>query len=161
MNKTPLSPVRGAIVAMTRDNVIGLDGSIPWHHSADLKRFKRTTMDATIVMGRLTWESLNCNTLPGRRNVVVSRNPVENVESYTSVEEALKACDSDTWIIGGGQIYSASLHWVNLLDVTYVPEVINHEEAVCFPTIDPDIWEQVSSTKLEDSSLLNVIYRRR
>ena len=118
-------------------------------------------MDATIVMGRLTWESINCKALPGRRNVVVSRNPVENAESYTSVEEALNACDSDTWIIGGGQIYSASLYWVNLLDVTYVPEVITHGNAVYFPAIDPDIWQQTSSAQIEDTSLVNVIYERR
>ena len=161
MSKTPLSPVRGAIVAMTWDNVIGLAGSIPWHHSADLKRFKLTTMNATIVMGRLTWESINCKALPGRRNIVVSRNPVGNVESYTSIEEALEACDSDTWIIGGGQVYKASLHWINLLDVTYVPDAITDEQAICFPAIDPDIWEEASSAQLEGSSLLNVIYRHR
>ena len=161
MPQAPLSPIRGAIVAMTRENVIGLNGTIPWHHSTDLKRFKKTTMGATIVMGRLTWESLNCKALPGRRNIVVSRNPVKNVESYPSVEETLEACDSDTWIIGGGQIYKASLHWINLLDVTYVPEIITDQLAVRFPAIDPDIWEQTSSTQLEDSNLLNIIYRRR
>jgi len=161
MGEAHSMPVRGAIVAMTRDNIIGLNGTIPWHHSEDLKRFKRTTMGSTIVMGRLTWESINCKALPGRRNIVISRNPVEKIESYTSVPEALEACDSDTWIIGGGQIYGASLYWISVLDVTYVPDRINDERAVRFPTIDPSIWEQTSSEPLGDSSLLNVIYRRR
>ena len=105
MRFDPEAPVRGAIVAMNRDNIIGLDGKIPWHHSGDLKRFKRRTMGAAIIMGRLTWESIGSKPLPGRRNVVISRNPVENAECYTDICTATRACEGgDTWIIGGGQI---------------------------------------------------------
>ena len=112
-------------------------------------------------MGRLTWESINSKALPGRRNIVISRHPVDNVECYTSVQKALEACQTDTWIIGGGQIYKASLHWINLLDVTYVPEVITDKDAVYFPKIDPNTWEETSSVQLENTDLTNVIYRRK
>jgi dihydrofolate reductase len=162
MRYNPAAPVRGAIVAMTRDNIIGLDGNIPWHYSGDLKRFKQRTMDSNIVMGRLTWESIGSKPLPGRRNVVISRNPVENTESYTDLQAALRNCEeSDTWIIGGGQVYLAALDWTTLLDVTYVPDSIDHPDAVRFPAIDPETWKQSETCELEDSSLLNVIYLRR
>lgn len=154
-------PTRGAIAAMTSDRVIGLNGRIPWHYSSDLRRFKRVTMDSTIVMGRLTWESIGSKPLPGRRNIVISRNPVADVECYNSVRQALDACKVDTWIIGGGQIYIETLHWINTLDITYVPDVINDKKAVRFPVINADIWREQSSCRLPESDLLNVVYCRR
>jgi dihydrofolate reductase len=162
MESNKVAPIRGAIVAMTRDNVIGLDGQIPWHYSGDLKRFKRRTLDSTIVMGRLTWESIGSKPLPLRRNIVISSQPVSDVECFTEVETALSACEeSDTWIIGGGQIYQAALHWVSLLDVTYVPDTIDNSEAVMFPTIDPRIWEIQETSMLDGTELSNVIYTRK
>ena len=157
-----LQPLRGAIVAMTKDNVIGLDGRIPWHYSDDLKRFKQRTMNSIIVMGRLTWESIGSKPLPGRRNIVISRNPVANAECYTRVEDALSACGtSDTWVIGGGQIYQATRGWINLLDVTYVPDTIDHPDAIRFPEIDLEIWKKTQTTPLKNTELENVIYHRR
>ncbi len=162
MSESLQLPLRGAIVAMTEDRVIGLHGKIPWYYSADLKRFKRRTMDSTIVMGRLTWESIGSKPLPGRRNIVISRNPVQHVESFTSVEYALNWCESeDTWVIGGGQIYQASMQWLNLLDVTFVPEKINHPEAVRFPVIDPKAWIESESSASDNTRLKNVLYRRK
>ena len=162
MRFDPTAPVRGAIVAMNRDNIIGLDGKIPWHHSSDLKRFKRRTMGAAIIMGRLTWESIGSKPLPGRRNVVISRNPVENAECYTDICTATRACEGgDTWIIGGGQIYAAAMDWLTLLDVTYVADIIDDPGVVRFPVIDPNLWQESGTQSLDDSSLLNVIYHRR
>jgi dihydrofolate reductase len=162
MESNTVSPMRAAIVAMTRNNVIGLDGQIPWHYSEDLKRFKRRTLDSTIVMGRLTWESIGSMPLPRRRNIVISSQPVSNVECFTEVEAALSACkESDTWIIGGGQIYQASLHWVSLLDVTYVPDTIDNPEAITFPAIDPLIWQIQETSTLNDTKLTHVIYTKK
>lgn len=147
---------------MTKDNVIGLGGTIPWHYSEDQKRFKRITMNTTIIMGRLTWESINCKVLPGRRNVVISRNPVNGVEHYDSLQSALDTCnDQDTWVIGGGQIYNAAFEWVTRLDITYVPDQINREDAVRFPCIDPLVWQAAETTQIENSPLSNIIYHKR
>ena len=63
------------IVAVAENGVIGRDGKLPWHLSADLRRFKKLTMGHTIIMGRRTWESIS-RPLPGRRMIVVSRQPV-------------------------------------------------------------------------------------
>ena len=157
----PDAPLRGAIVAMTRDNVIGLHGDMPWHHSADLKRFKQRTLDKTIVMGRLTWESIGSKPLPGRRNVVVTSRQLDGVECYSDLQVALDECASeDTWVIGGGQIYQAAFHWLTLLDVTYVPETIDHPDAVRFPAIDTDTWHESSRNPLGDGELVNVVYHR-
>ncbi len=147
---------------MTRDHVIGLDGKIPWHYSEDLQRFKQRTLDSAILMGRRTWESIHCRALPQRRNIVISRNRVDNVEHYDSIEKALDACIKwDTWIIGGGQIYREGLRWATLLDITYVPDIVRSNAAIRFPSIDSSEWEVVETVFLANTDLQNVIYRRR
>ncbi len=160
------TPTIGAIAAMTEDRVIGLDGGIPWHYPEDLKRFKRITMGAAIIMGRLTWESINCKALPGRRNIVISRNPVQAVEHYDQIQQALAACDGqdicqDIWVIGGGQIYQATFQWLTRLDITYVPDRIDRPDAVHFPVIDPQVWQTTETTRTEGSALTHVIYHRK
>ena len=118
-------PLRGAIVAMTRDRVIGANGRLPWHYREDMLRFKRRTMGSAVLMGRVTWDSLNRKPLPGRRNIVLSRAGLDGVENYNSIEAAIAACDgADFWVIGGEQIYRAALPHLNLLDVTTVPDVV-------------------------------------
>lgn len=156
------TPLRGAIVAMNADNVIGLNGDLPWHYAADLQRFKQRTLHHAIIMGRLTWESLGCKALPKRRNIVISRKPVESVECYTSIEHALNAIgDDDVWFIGGGQIYRAAMPYTNLLDITYVPDVVTAKHLVTFPEIDPRKWQlQSSETFGEHDELKNAIYHR-
>ena len=62
-----------AIVAMSPERVIGLDGNLPWHYPVDLKRFRNVTLGTTVIMGRKTWESLNSKALPKRRNIVITR----------------------------------------------------------------------------------------
>ena len=147
---------------MTKDNVIGLNGSIPWHYSSDLKRFKQRTMGANIVMGRLTWKSIGCGPLPGRRNIVISRSPVDGVECYTDINMALSQChNKDTWIIGGRQIYLATFDWITLLDVTYVPDRVESEFAVRFPEIKKSNWRISARTRLENPNLKNIIYHRK
>ena len=156
------APTRGAIAAMTEDRVIGLDGGIPWRYPEDLKRFKRITMNSAIIMGRLTWESIHCRALPGRRNIVISRNPVQAVEHYDDLHRALAACnDQDIWVIGGGQIYQAAFEWLTWLDITYVPDRIDRPDAVRFPVIDPKVWQVAETTRPEGSELTHIIYRKK
>ncbi|MCY4149128.1 MAG: dihydrofolate reductase [Gammaproteobacteria bacterium] len=155
------TPLRGAIVAMTHDRVIGLDNGIPWHYPEDLRRFKQRTINSIIVMGRITWESIGRQPLVNRRNIVISRHRIENAEWYPDPDSALTQCESeDTWIIGGAQIYQATMDWITLLDITLVPNRIESDQAVCFPEIDEKLWQLQSETMLEHSQLENRIYSK-
>lgn len=149
----------GAIAAMTKDRVIGLDNKIPWHYSEDFKRFKRVTLDSSIIMGRKTWESIHSKALPRRRNIVISRKPVADVEHYHCIADAVEACTTDDcpiWFIGGGLIYSEALSYCAILDITTVPDFINPENAVLFPEIDPVIWQAGPSVPLPADPRLSV-----
>ena len=159
--QSPPTPLRGAIVAMTRDHIIGVDGAMAWHYSEDLKRFKRRTMGCVVVMGRVTWDSIGHKKLPGRRNIVISRSEIPNVECYTSIEQALAACrNEDLWFIGGAQIYRAAMGYFNLLDVTLVPDVIERKDAARFPEIDVARWRAVEESELPgDGDLITFVYK--
>lgn len=136
-------PKISAIAAMTRDRVIGIDNGIPWHYPEDFKRFKRITLGSAIIMGRKTWESIGSKALPKRRNIVISRAPVANIECYTSIEQAITACQAEKaiWLIGGGQIYAQGLRYCDYLDITRVPDTLDPAGAITFPEIDPEQWQ--------------------
>ena len=153
--------LRGIIVAVSPEGAIGLDGRIPWHHSADLKRFKRLTMGTAIVMGRLTWESIGAKPLPGRRNVVITSRPLDGVEHYASLADALAHLSGPIWFIGGARLYAEALAHANLLDVTYVPEPVPSPRAVRFPAIDERDWEAGPLEPHDDPALKIRRYRRR
>lgn len=159
--RSPSPPLRGAIVAMTRDRVIGKGGKLPWHYPADLRRFKQRTMGCAVIMGRVTWESLGNKPLPGRRNIVISRAGVAGVECYDSIATALKACgNQDAWFIGGAQIYQTAMGYVDLLDVTFVPDVVEGD-VVRFPEIDGNLWRTVNKEKLPgENELVSISYHR-
>ena len=97
------------------DRIIGADGTLPWHLPEDLRQFKERTMGSTVVMGRVTWESLppRFRPLPGRRNVVVTRQAAYDApgaDVVSSLEEALKSAgDEDVWVAGGASIYEQAL----------------------------------------------------
>jgi dihydrofolate reductase len=102
------------IWAEAADRVIGAGGAIPWHVPEDMRRFKELTMGSTVVMGRLTWESLpeKFRPLPGRHNIVVTRQAsydAPGAEVAASVEQALERPEGDIWVIGGASIYEQSL----------------------------------------------------
>lgn len=111
------------IWAQSTSGVIGRDGGIPWHVPEDLARFKDLTMGHTVVMGRRTWESLppKFRPLPGRRNVVVSRNPdyrAEGAEVVSSIDDALG--DAQVWVIGGAEVYHLALPLATRAEITEV-----------------------------------------
>ncbi len=111
------------IWAQSSSGVIGRDGSIPWVLPEDLARFKRLTMGHTVVMGRRTWESLpvRFRPLPGRRNIVVSRNPdyrAEGAAVVDSIEAGLG--EGQTWVIGGAQIYHLAMPLASRCEITEV-----------------------------------------
>ena len=157
-----MSGRRGIIAAVSPQGVIGVGGGIPWHYSADQRRFKRLTMGSTLIMGRLTWESLPKKPLPGRRNIVITSRLLEGAECFPSIEAALATCEGDVWFIGGARVYEEAMRHADFIDLTYVPDSIDHPEAVYFPTIDETVWEAGSlEPDRDDPRLSRRVYRRR
>lgn len=153
---------RGIITAVSPEGVIGLNGQIPWHRPADMKRFMRLTMGGTVIMGRLTWESMNRRALPKRRNIVITSQKVEGVECFETIEAALAACEGPVWFIGGSRIYEEAMAWADFLDITRVPDHVSDPNAVRFPAINEKLWELESSeSNPEDPTLRHERYRRR
>ena len=112
-----------AIVAMGRNGEIGLNGDMPWHLPEDLRHFKETTMGHPVIMGRTTWESLPKRPLPGRLNIVLTRNAdysAAGAETALSMEDAVKKCDLTPFVIGGGEVYKMALPLLSRLFVTRI-----------------------------------------
>ena len=136
------------IVAMAENRVIGRDGDLPWHISADLKRFRRLTTGHAIIMGRKTYDSIG-RPLPDRRSIVISRNPdyaPEGVEVVASVEAAmdLVADDAESFLIGGATIYEQALPLAETLHVTRVHAEVDGD--VRFPEVDWRNWQLVEQS---------------
>lgn len=148
------------IVAIDRNNAIGRDNDIPWHISADLKRFKSITMGHTVMMGRNTWESLPFKPLKGRRNIVISKSmtATEGMEVAKSVDEAISMVkDDDVFVIGGEQIYRQTIEYADRLVVTHVDIEAEGADRF-FPAIDVNIWKVIEESPSErDGS--GLIYR--
>ncbi len=140
------------IVAMAENRVIGVENDIPWHLSADLKRFKKITMGSPIIMGRKTFESIG-KALPGRKNIIITRNPdykKENCEIYDSVEQALltnQDCE-EVFIIGGSAIYKGALSMVDYIYLTLIHQ--NFQGDVLFPELSYDGWRELKRQKVID-----------
>ena len=131
------------IWAQSTSGVIGRGGAIPWQLPEDQARFKELTMGHTVVMGRRTWESLPAKVrpLPGRRNVVLSRQTgfmAKGAEVVASLDEALG--DRETWVIGGEQIYALAMPRANRCEVTEVEIDLPRSDAdVLAPVLD-ETW---------------------
>ena len=153
--------MKGILVAVSPEGIIGKDNTIPWHYSADLKRFKRLTIGNTIIMGRKTWESLPIKPLPERRNILITRNDIDNIECFRSIDEALETCEGDIWFIGGAGIYSEAMNKADIIDMTLVPDNISGEGCIYFPKIGND-WKESEAMPLEyDGRLKHKKYSRR
>lgn len=131
---------------MARNRVIGKDNAMPWHLPEDLKRFRALTIGHPIIMGRRTWHSLG-RALPGRRNLVVSRDTAlaaAGCEVFPSLESALDACAgaAQVFAIGGAQIYAAALPRAARLYVTEVDAEFAGD--TLFPDIDWHEWRETA-----------------
>lgn len=138
------------IVAIAENGVIGRENGLPWRLSTDMKRFKALSMDKPVIMGRKTWESMPKRPLPGRRNMVVTRNAAyvaEGAEVFGSLEEALDAAGKgDVCIIGGGEIYAQGMVHADELHVTHVETEADGD--TYFPEIDPAIWKKIGEERV-------------
>lgn len=142
--------------------VIGKEGGLPWRYPEDLKHFKKTTIGKTIIMGRGVFEELNEIPLPERKNIVLSTTQnYDNVDTYTSLEEALKSSNEDeVYIIGGGVLYRETIDMADKLIITEIHQ--EYEGDTFFPEYRKDIgtvWEEVSREDHEELSF--VVYERR
>ena len=153
--------MKGILVAVSPEGIIGKNNTIPWHYSADLKRFKRLTTGKTIIMGRKTWESLPVKPLPNRRNIVISRSSLENVDCFQSSDEALETCEGDIWFIGGAGIYEEAMLKSDLIDMTLVPDNVTGEGCIYFPKIGNEWIEGETKPLKEDTKLMHTNYTRR
>lgn len=134
------------IVAKSRNNVIGRDNTLPWRLPEDLAHFRKTTMGAPILMGRKTYDSIG-RPLPGRRNIVITRNPdlkIEGCEMAHSLEEAQLLCigTAEIFLVGGAQLYAEALPSADRLVVTEVD--IDIDGDAWFPPIDMSVWYEAS-----------------
>ena len=158
------------IVAMAANRVIGLDNRMPWHLPADLRHFKETTMGCPVIMGRKTFESILASLgkpLPGRRNIVITRNPTfshPGAIMATTPELALAAAlqpaspeeahppsvfgpapgenPDDVFVIGGAEIYRAMLPLARRIVVTEIRQTFAGD--AFFPALDPNLWREVA-----------------
>jgi dihydrofolate reductase len=121
------------IYACDEQGAIGKDGDLPWRQSTDLQHFKRITLNKSIVMGRKTWESLG-KALPSRRNIVMSRKGVEDVECMTYEQVLELANGEEVVIIGGGEIYALFLEDAKEIHRTIIHTVVENAD-----TFAPDI----------------------
>lgn len=134
------------VVALDRNGVIGRDGALPWRLPADLQRFKAITMGKPIVMGRRTHASIG-RPLPGRRNVVLSRQPgfeAPGCVVYASLDDALAALDApEVMIVGGAALYAEALPRASRLYLTEVNAEVSGDTR--FPPFDRGDWREVSA----------------
>jgi len=142
---------KSIIVAMAENRVIGVNNKLPWYLPNDLKYFKQITMGKPILMGRKTYESIG-KPLPGRSNIVITRNAswsAEGVKVVHSLEQAFELAESiveidgqdEILVIGGDQIYRASLPLVDRMYLTLVHSNVNGD--AWFPEVNWDEWREV------------------
>ncbi|MBQ9556002.1 MAG: dihydrofolate reductase [Muribaculaceae bacterium] len=136
-----------AIVAIDENGAIGRQGDLLCHLSADMRHFKEVTMGHSIIMGRKTFESFPRRPLPGRQNVVITRNigwQYPGVTVVHSLDEAIEAADTDVaFVIGGAQVYEQALPRVDVLHLTRIHARWASAD-VFFPHIDMSEWQEVS-----------------
>lgn len=136
------------IAAVAENNALGKNNDLLWHLPKDFKRFKEITSGHHIIMGRKTFESFP-KPLPNRTHVIITRQKDFTHEGCIVVqdlENAIAVCptEQDLYIIGGGEIYTQSIHFADQLDITRVHHSFDAD--VYFPEIDPEIWELTSET---------------
>ena len=141
------------IVAMASNRVIGLNNQMPWHLSADLKKFKQITMGSPILMGRKTYESIG-RPLPGRTNIIISRNPDYRQDGcvvVNGIEAALKKGGENAeelFIIGGSDLYKAMLPIADTLYLTQINKAFDGD--TFFSELAVQDWVEVDRVDITD-----------
>ena len=136
------------IFACDEKGAIGKEGDLPWRQSTDLKHFKRTTLEKIVVMGRKTWESLG-QPLPKRRNIVMTRQGVDNDVETMSFEQVMSLAEEhEVMIIGGGEIYELFLEHAKEIHRTVIHTVV-HEADTFAPDVEAAGFYLLTERKVE------------
>jgi dihydrofolate reductase len=147
------------VVAMGKNRVIGLEGALPWHLSADLKRFRQITMGKPIIMGRKTHESIG-RPLPGRKNIVLTGDPNYRAEGCVVVHspaEALREAEGDeAMVIGGSAVYREFLPKADRLYLTLIHREFPGD--TFFPEFDPGAFREVERIDVDDDGASSLSY---
>lgn len=151
------------IVAMARDRAIGRDGDMVFHIREDLRRFRDLTMGHPVVMGRRTFESLPKGALPGRRNIVITRNrgyAAPGIETVGSLEAALRLAGDvpEVFVIGGAAVYAEALPLASRLCLT-VADATYPDADTRFPAYDPAEWHVVAESAPATDPRSGLTYR--
>ena len=146
------------IYARAANGVIGKDNQLPWHLPEDMAHFKQLTQGAPVIMGRKTWDSLPARfrPLPGRTNIVVTRQPDWNqngAQRAPSLREALQFCEQSAtvWVIGGAQIYAEALPLAHRLEVTEIDRDFDGDAHA--PVLDTTWHEAARSRHVSSNGL--------
>ena len=148
------------VAAMGKNREIGLAGQMPWHLPAELQHFKRTTMGKTIVMGRKTWQAIG-RPLPGRQNIVITRNPrfrAEGADVSNALSAALEiARNEEIMVIGGGELYALALPLAQSMVLTMID--IEPQADTWFPEWNPEDWKKTNERFFEADQENALAYR--
>ena len=160
---TPKRPEIVIIAAVTRDGALGKDGDLLYHISADLRRFKSLTLGHPVIMGRKTFQSFPNGPLPGRLNVVITRNKdfeYPGIKTASSLDEAVSECigNDKIFVIGGGRIYAEALSLASCLELTVI-EVDRPDADTFFPFYENGDWEIVEESESQTDPRSGVDYR--
>ena len=147
------------IAAMASNRIVGKDNKLPRHYSADLQHFKKVTSGHIVVMGYNTFLSIG-RALPNRRNIILSQQPVEGIETYDSIEAMMKQLQSEhidqIFIIGWASIYR---QFLPMADVIYLTEIKKaYEWDTSFPVFE-DEFTEVKREQTEEMDF--VVYKRK
>lgn len=156
------------IVAMATNRTIGINNQMPWHLSADLKKFKKITMGQPIIMGRKTFESIG-RPLPGRQNIIISRDLQYQQQGclvFNDLDSALQSCtgSDEVFVIGGATLYAATLARAERLYITEIQQVFDGD--TWFPEIKQEQWREVAREDINDDNSVDfnysfIIYERK
>jgi len=148
------------IVAMATNHTIGVNKQMPWHLSADLKKFKQITMGHPIIMGRKTFESIG-RPLPGRDNIIISRDlqyQQEGCQVFNSLDAVLENYKDldEIFVIGGATLYEATLARADSLYITEIHKTF--EGDTWFPEIKKEQWLELERQDVSDDSSVDFTY---
>jgi len=147
------------IWAQDKSGGIGKNGKLPWNILEDLQNFKKVTLGHPIIMGRKTWESLPFKPLPKRRNIVLSSQKVDNIETYNSIDKCLSALYSEDiekiFVIGGRSIYKSFYPKASGLHSTIISKSVENIDTffpINFDVINKD-FKEVNRIQLSESAI--------
>ena len=157
--------IKSIIAAISRNGAIGLNNDIPWHYPADMQHFRDTTRGYPVIAGRKTYESFQVRPLPGRLNIVLSRDASYRAEGgalvFSDLQEAFARAAEEgkdrVFVLGGAEIYRQALAQTDEMVLTFIPQEV--EGDAFFPEWDRKTWKEVA--RREEDDLVFATYRRR